>query len=369
MNRVLVQAKKEWSEFKRDRLSLALAFLLPVFSLLLFGYGIRLECKNIPLVVRDFDSTSVSREYIERLYAANLFEPVRWSGADSPIDAIDSGLAKVAVIVPPEFTRRLLRGETATLPVLIDGTDINNAQVVYNTIKAATARYLETLDPFKRAIKGVVPELRVWFNPGRKESLFIVTGVIGVVLWMYPCLLAAVAASREKEQETIIRVFSSRLSALQFLAGKALVYFVVGMVLAVLVGGLSILLFGLSPVGDLTPLLLGTPIYLLVSVLFGLFVGTYSNSQTTAVQATSTAGFFPCLLLSGFVYPISNIPFPLSLFSLFVPARYYIELSRDAFVRGAGWVAVWQDPLVLMIFAALLVAVSWYGLRNMQLKD
>src|SRR4030095_13368382 len=191
MKRILVQAQKEWNEIRRDRLSLALAILLPIFSLLLFGYGIRLESKDIPIVVRDFDSTSVSREYIERLYAAKVFVPSAWSGAGSPIEAIDRGLAKVAVIIPPKFTEQLLRREKTTLQVLVDGTEINNAQVVYNTIRAATARYLETLDPFQRGEKGVVPQLRIWFNPGRKESLFIVTGVIGVVLWMYPCLLAA----------------------------------------------------------------------------------------------------------------------------------------------------------------------------------
>jgi ABC-2 type transport system permease protein len=154
-----------------------------------------------------------------------------------------------------------------------------------------------------------------------------------------------------------------------FLLGKALVYFAVGMCLAVMVMVIGAMLFHIGPVGDPSPLLVATPLYVLSSVLFGLMIGTFSNSQTVAVQATSTAGFFPCLLLSGVVYPIYNIPFPLSLFSLIVPARYFIELTRDSYVRGAGWPAVWPVPLTLIVFIAAFIFLSWLGLRRMQLKD
>jgi len=369
MKRVLVQANKEWVEFRRDRLSLALAFLLPLFSLLLFGYGIRLESKNIPMAAQDLDATAASREYVQRLYATTILVPSSWSGAGSPGDAIDDGLAKVAVIIPQGFSRHIFAGETSPLQVLIDGTDISNSQIILNTVKAANAQFVRMLRPIHHNIRAVIPHLRVWFNPGSEESLFIVPGVFGVILWMYPSLLAAVAASREKEQGTIIHVYSSRIGALELLLGKALIYCLVGVCLAVFVMTFGWLLFGVSPIGDPTPLLLAVPIYVMTSVLFGLFLGTYANSQTVAVQATSTAGFFPCLLLSGFVYPISNIPFPLSLFSLAVPARYFIELTRDAYVRGAGWPAVWHDPLVLLLFVFLLLAGSWLGLRRMQLKD
>jgi len=372
MNKILVQAKREWIEFRRDRLSLALAFLLPLFSLILFGYGIRLESQNIPMVVQDYDNTSISREYIERLYATNILTPAKASEATSPSNAIDRGLAKVAVIVPKGFTRDILRRQTAQLQVMIDGTDISNSQIILNSIKAANTYFVAGLKAARAPqanVQTVVPHLRVWFNPGREETLFIVPGVFGIILWMFPALLSAVAISREKEQETIVRVYSSKMSALQFLLGKAAVYFAVGMGLALSVIVVGCVLFGVRPLGDLTPLLLTVPIYVLTSVLFGLFLGTYASSQTTAVQATSTGGFFPCLLLSGFVYPINNIPFPLSLFSMVVPARYFIELSRDSFVRGTGWPAVWQDPLILSLFVFLLIFASWFGLRRMQLKD
>lgn len=369
MNRVLVQATKEWQEFRRDRLSLALAFILPLLTLLLCGYGIRLESKNIAMVVQDLDASSLSREYVQRLYATNIFVPVSWSQTSAPSDAIDQGLAKIVICIPSGFAKHILAGQTSPLQIMIDGTDITNAQIISNTIQGANAYFLKMLQPFPHHLPSIHPQLRVWFNPGRQESLFLVPGVFGVILWMYPSLLAAVAASREKEQETISRVFSSRLSAPEFLLGKALFYFAVGIALAFVVLISGSLLFGIWFAGDPSPFIIATPLYVMSSVLFGVMVGTYANSQTVAVQSCSTAGFFPCLLLSGFVYPINNMPFPLSLFSLLVPARYFIELSRDAFVRGAGWVSVWLDPLVLVLFVCTFFLVSWLKLRDMQLKD
>lgn len=372
MSTILVQATKEWQEFRRDRLSLALAFLLPLFSLLLFGYGIRLESKNIPIIVNDLDNTSLSREFVQRLYATNVFLPVLGTDGMSPTDAIDRSLAKAALMIPKGFTARIFEGKSSPVQVLIDGTDIANTQVVFNTIEAANLYFLATLKESRSpgaTLQMVVPQLRLWFNPGRKETLFIVPGAFGIILWMYPSLLTAVAASREKEQETIIRVYAANPNAFEFLLGKALVYFVVAICMAIIVMLAGTLLFGIRLVGDPTALMVATPLYVLTSVLFGLCLGTFASSQTTAVQATSTIGFFPCLLLSGFVYPISNIPFPLSLFSIIVPARYFVELSRDVFVRGTGWSAVWPVPLILLGFCCLLLAGSWLGVRRMQVKD
>ncbi|MBU6452255.1 MAG: ABC transporter permease [Cyanobacteria bacterium REEB67] len=372
LNQVIAQASKEWSEFKRDKLSMALAFLLPLFSLILFGYGIRLESSSIPMFVEDHDNTYLSREYIARLYATNIIVPTKATQAKSPRDAIDRGLAKMSLIIPHGFSAAIFQQKSAPLRVLVDGTDIANTQIVSNTVQAANLYFIARLVKSRLpevSVEMVKPQLRIWFNPGRAEPLFIVPGAFGIILWMYPALLAAVAASREKEQDTIIRVYASKVAPMAFLLGKALIYFIVGMALALMVMVVGALLFQIHPIGDPTPLLVATPLYVLTSVLFGLMLGTYSNSQTTAVQATSTAGFFPCLLLSGFVYPIDNIPFPLSLFSIIVPARYFILLTRDAYVRAAGWPAIWQVPLALCAFIVVILFLTWLGLRRMQLKD
>lgn len=368
MKRILAQCTKELAQFRRDRLTVALAFILPLATLFIFSYAIRLESKNIPLVVQDFDKTPLSRAYTERFFSTNQFDSALWTGKDPASDAIDKGIAKVAVVIPPDFARRIKAENTSTVQVLVDGTDVNNARVIANSIRATTNFFL--LDSgLNSSTAKVVARVRLWFNPGRKESLYIVPGVYGVILWIYPSLLAAIAMVREKEQGTIVQVYASSLSAVELILGKACAYFLVAGAQAIGIMSLGLLLFGLGFAGDPTPLLIGTPLFLLTSVMFGLQIGSRVASQSAAVQAVATVGFLTALLLSGFIYPLSNIPFPLSLVSNIIPTRYFIELSRDAFVRGTGWTGVWFVPLVLGLFCMLLFRAATKALSRMQLPD
>jgi ABC-2 type transport system permease protein len=202
-----------------------------------------------------------------------------------------------------------------------------------------------------------------------RESLFIVPGVYGVILWVFPALLACVATAREKEQGTIVQAYVSQISAYELLLGKALFYIALAMAEAVFIMVLGWILFDVHFAGNPIVLIITTPVYVSTAVFFGLVVGTFTNSQAAAVQGVSSGGFFTSLLLSGFVYPISNIPFPLSLVSFLVPARYFIEVSRDAFVRGVASSEVWMCPVYLLVFAASLFAGGWCGWRRMKFKD
>ncbi len=215
----------------------------------------------------------------------------------------------------------------------------------------------------------ITTHTRIWFNPGRKESLYIVPGTCGLILWIYPSLLAAIAMVREKEQGTIVQVYASSLSAKELLLGKGLAYLIVGLGEAVIILTLSALIFGIRFAGDPTPFLVSLPIYVAAAVMFGLVLGTRASSQSAAVQGVATIGFLTALLLSGFIYPLSNIPFPLSLVTNIVPARYFIAIIRDAFVRGTGWTGVWFDLVMLIVLGMLLFNAARRNLNHMQLSD
>lgn len=367
MKRIWSQCLKELAQFRRDRLTVALAIILPLITLLLFGAAIRLQVEDLPIAIQDFDRGSLSRDFIEQIFATNQFKPVRGFD-DDPIQALERGAAKGVVVIPPDFARKIRDGQTATVQVVIDGTDVNNARLVQNSIRATLNAFLITAG-LQSSQSLVEAETRLWFNPGRKESLYIVPGVYGVILWIYPSLLAAVAMVREKERSTILQVYASSLRATELLLGKGLAYFFVGIAEALTVIILGSVLFGVALAGDPTPLVVGTAIYLADSVMFGLFLGTRANNQNAAVQGAATLGFMTSLLLSGFIYPTSNIPFPLSLISRIVPARYYIQISRDAFVRGAGWTAVWLQCLILAGISIILFVVTRRLLSRMQLSD
>lgn len=366
--RIWIQCVKELAQFRRDRLTVALAIVLPLATLLIFGYAIRLETKDIPIVVQDLDNSPLSRRYVEQLFATNQFQPTPWSGSNSATAALDRGIAKAAVILPPDFGSDIKSDRPSTVQVLIDGTDANNARLIQNSIKATTNAFLSSTGLQPR-LGEVVARTRLWFNPGRKESLYIVPGVYGVILWVYPSLLAAIAMVREKERGTILQVYASSMSASELILGKGLAYWLVGVAEAVVVILLGSLLFQVGFAGDPTPFLVGNVVFLAAAVMFGLMIGIRAANQNAAVQAVATTGFLTALLLSGFIYPLSNIPFPLSLISNVVPARYYIQLSRDAFVRGTGWVGVWFVPLIIGAIGLFFFNVARRVLSRMQLPD
>jgi ABC-2 type transport system permease protein len=380
MKKIWTQCIKELAQIQRERLTVALVFLLPLITLLIYGFGIRLQLKAIPLIVQDFDQSPLSRTYIERLFATDQFKATpfdsrQWSvypTFDSriadPAQAIDRGIAKVALVIPPDFSRRLKSGKIATFQALIDGTDVNNARVIENTIRATTDFFLKSIGLQPNSSQ-ITAEIRLWFNPGRQESLYIVTGAYGLILWVYPALFAALSMTREKEQGTIIQAYASSLSAPEFLLGKGLAYFFIGIAQTVSIALLGSLIFGLRLAVEPTSVIIGTLLFLMTSVLFGLFFGAGSNTQSEATQKVLSIGYLAALLLSGLIYPLSNIPFPLSLISNLIPVRYYIELTRDAFVRGTGWSGVWFVHLALILLGLLFFFGACKKLGQMQLPD
>jgi len=367
MRGCLAQARKDWLEFRRDRLSLGLALLLPIASLLLFGFGIRLESTNIPTVVDDQDRTQFSRSFTQRLYATKAFNPA--PDQTNPGDSLNSGNARAAVWIPKGFASGLDMGRVSIVLFTLDGTALTEAHTASSIAQAFGTVFSLYLRPPDPRLLYVLPKITAWFNPELNESLFIVSGVFGVVLWMFPSLLSAVSMSRDLEHGSIVQVFSANVSPVSFLIGKAAVYLVIGICQAAIIVALGCIIFHLRCIDTAWQFALSTFVYLVVSVLFGILMGLITNSQTTAVQATSSGGFFSCMLLSGYVYPLSNIPFPLSLVSYLVPGRYYIHVSRDSFIRGAGWQVIGQDFIVLILFAAALFGLCWWRLKDMRLKD
>ena len=368
MKRILVQCVKELAQFRRDRFTVTLAFLLPLISLFILSFAVRLEAKNISIVVQDLNNTPLSRSYIERLFANNQFQATPWPGGDPVIHALDHGFAKAIVIIPPNFSSKIKSGQGSDVQILVDGTDTNNARVIQNSIHATTTAFLAAtgLEPGRNLL---APHLRIWFNPGRKESLYIVPGVFGFLLWVFPSLLAAMAMVREKEKGNIIQVYSTSMTAAELILGKGLAYFIVALGEALLLMVVGAFVFKLGFAGDPIPLLVGTLLYLAASVMFGLAIGTQAGNLISAVQAVSLTGFMTALLLSGFIYPISNIPFPLIHLADIVPARYFIQISRDAFVRGTGWRGIWFSMLMIAILGLILFVIARWGLRKMQLSS
>jgi ABC-2 type transport system permease protein len=367
MKRILAQVRKELTQLRRDRLTLALALVLPILLLLLLSKATSLTVKDIPLVVQDLDKTPTSRSYIEAVSASLSFKVSALPPNLSPERVLDQDEARAALIIPPNFERDLLRTHTADVQWLVDGTDANTANVMRGKAAAISQSFSAGLQPapMQPAIK---PQIRYWFNPGRSDLEYFGPGVLAFGLAMFPPLLAALAMSREGELKTILQVYVSSITAFEYLAGKVIAYTIVAW--SEWISGMIVLyvIFGLQLVGDPTPLIVTTFFYLLCTTCFGVMLGAAIPNQAAAIQAAQLGGFLTSFLLAGFIFPVQNMPLLLRFLSYFVPMRYYLEVIRDAFLRGGGWSGLWSAPIALGLLGLFFFWRAWAVMKDMQVK-
>lgn len=365
--RIFAQARKELTQILRDRLALALALVLPVFLLLLLSNAISLTVNDMPIVVQDLDNSAASRDYIDAFRASVTFRVVSWPTDRQPEEALKSGHARAALIIPTSFGRDVARGQNAEVQLLIDATDANTAKLVAGYASQITRAYTEQNTGMK-SVAMVNPQVRLWFNPGRDSRKFYAPGIFVLGISMFPPLLASLAMSKEGEQKTILQVYVSSISAHEFLLGKILAFTIIAMAEWTLTMTMLLTVFGLRFAGDPTVLIVASVLYGFCVATFGTLIGGAIPNQAAAIQVVALGGFLLVFLLSGLIYPVQNIPAGLRWVSNLVWGRYYIEIVRDALLQGGGWPAMWFNVLMIALIATVFYFVAWRVMRRMQVK-
>ena len=368
MMRILAQTRKELIQFLRDRLSLALALVLPVILVLLLGRAFSLSVTDVPIVVQDLDDSALSHDLVAAFRASITFHVVSWPADRQPDQALVSNAARAALIIPPHFGRDIARGVPAPVQLLVDGSDANTARLVSGDVATVVQAYNASTAGATQPAP-VQTAIRLWFNPGESAAKFYGPGIFVMALSMFPALLATLAMAREGEQKTILQVYVSSISAHEFLLGKILAFMAVALAETVVLLVLLFTSFGLSFAGDPTPFLAATVLYAFCVATFGTMVGAAIPNQAAAMQAVAFGGFLLVMLLSGLLFPIENIPAGLRWISNLVWGRYYIEVVRDALLQGGGWAATWYKVLIIGLIGAIFYAVAWRTMRRMQLGD
>jgi ABC-2 type transport system permease protein len=367
MRRIFAQTRKELTQMVRDYRTLTLALLLPLCLLLLLGSAISLTVDDLPIVVQDLDNSSASHDFIDAFRASVTLHVVSWPVDRKPEDALISNQARGALIIPTNFGRDIARGYNSQVQLLVDGSDSNTARLIAGYSNQVTQAY--------NAVSGgashpqpVQTAMRFWYNPGRSSKKFYGPGIFVLGVSMFPPLLASLAMAKEGEQKTILQVYVSSISAHEFLLGKILAFVIVALGEVAINCVALFTYFGLSFAGDPTPFLLSTILYAFCVVSFGVMVGAAIPSQAAAMQAVALGGFLLVFLLSGLIYPISNIPVGLRWLSNFIWGRYYIEIVRDALLQGGGWPATWYKVLEIAATGAIFYGLAWRNMRRMQVK-
>jgi ABC-2 type transport system permease protein len=366
LRRIISQTRKELIQIVRDWRTLALAVVLPLVLLVLLSEGFNLRVDDLAIVIQDFDDTPASHDYIDAFRASLSLHAVSWPVDRHPEDALRANLARAVLIIPFHFSRDMARGVNSPVQLLIDASDSNTAKLVAGYANQITRSYNQQIAA--SSPQPVTAAFRLWYNPGLSSKKFYGPGIFVLGISMFPPLLASLAMAKESEQKTILQVYVSSISAMEFLLGKIFAF----MAVALLETGVMLILlftyFGLSFAGEPTPFLVATALYAFCVASFGTMVGSAIPSQVAAMQAVALGGFLLVFLLSGLIFPIQNIPAGLRWISTFVWGRYYIEVVRDALLQGGGWPAVGLKVGIIGLIGSVFFFVAWRGMRHMQLK-
>ncbi len=363
--------RKELLQTSRDRRTLGFLLGLPALLLVMFGFALNFDVKHIPLAVCDEDRTAASRDLAGNFSRTEYFDVVARPSDRREIDLL-MGEEKVraAVVIPRDFSRNLLAGREAPIQVIIDGANSMSAStaagyigtIVQNYSVRATVRLLSDrgLRGFKLPLEAAI---RVWYNPELRSANFLVPGLMAFILMVIVVISTAFSVVREKERGTMEQISVSPLRPFELIAGKTIPYVLLSLVSSHSVLLLGYVLFGVSVRGNYFLLLLTMTLFLVGGLGQGLFISTITRTQQVAFQLAILSTFLPTFILSGFIFPVRNMPPVIQAITTIIPARFFLSALRGIVLKGAGFHAIWKDLVYLVGFAVLTLGVSTFRMR------
>jgi len=366
LRRLLAVARKECLHVLRDPWSLGLAIVIPMVMLLLFGYALTLDVDRVPMAVWDQSETPASRELISRFTGSRYFAIRSQVSSYREIErAIDTDAALVGMVVPREFAGELDSGRDVSLQMIFDGSDANTATLAMSYARSVIQDYSQHIALRQLQRKGqralVWPldlRARMWFNEDMESRNFIVPGLIAMSMMVIAALLTSLTVAREWERGTMEQLISTPIRSCELIIGKLIPYFVIGMLDMLIIVIMGRVLFHVPLRGSLVLLFGASAVFLTGVLALGLLISIASRSQLLASQLAMITTFLPAFLLSGFIYPIANMPMVIQAITYLIPARYFIELLRGIYLKGLGPRMLIFNALPLVLFATAMVGLS-----------
>ena len=350
---------KEFIQMRRDRLTFLMMTGLPAIQLVLFGYAIQTDVRHLRTVVLDESRSTESRALVATIGNTGNFDIIgNVASRDAIQDAIESGEATAALVIPPGYERDIKRGRTAAVQMIVDAADPQtSAAALSGALLAAQARATEIISERVRIAPPIDMRVRPWYNPAQRSAVFIVPGVIGILLTITMTLITGIAIVRERERGTLEQLIVTPIGKTSLMLGKLVPFVVVGYVQMTVVLGLGELIFDIPIRGSVLLLYALTVPFIIASLGVGLLVSTFARSQAQAMQMTF---FFmmPNILLSGYVFPRMSMPEPAQWIGLLLPLTYYLKVLRGILLKGVGLAELWRPTLSLAVFAAVLLTIS-----------
>jgi ABC-2 type transport system permease protein len=366
LQRIRAMAGKEWRHLLRDSRSLALILLMPAMMLFLYGYAIRLDITEAPIGVLQLSRDAAADAVVARFDASHAFHVVAYfKDRRSLTGALASGRVWAGVVVPVDYARQLQRGR-ARLQLLLDGVDANTARLLRNYALALVNDYAADVTGAKPPIEIVD---RSWFNQAHESRMAIVPGVIAVVMAVIGALMTSLTVAREMELGNLVMLRTTPLSRGEFLVGKLIPYFIIGMLDLLVSVVAAVYIFDVPLRGSLLGLSLVSAMFLLAVMIQGVLISITAGNQLLASQMSLVSTFLPAFLLSGFIFAIQNMPVVLQYLTQIIPARYFVALTKTIFLKGVSPLLLWTEvaalgTIVLILTVLMLKRAGKLGLLS-----
>jgi drug efflux transport system permease protein len=367
--KALAVAVKEMRQIRRDRRTLLILLFVPAFFLLVYGYALNFDLRNIRMAVLDQDRSVVSRELVSAFVYSGYFDIVANVQRTNDIDALlDRNEVRAVLVIPARLGADARAGRPTTVQVVINGDNANSATTIMSytlgLVSTVSARYEVEAREGSLAGPRLTLEPRVWYNPELRSTLFLVPGLIAYIAMLTAVVSTSLSVVREKEVGTMEQVRMAPIGAVPYVVGKTAPYFVISLASATGIVAVAMLLFDLPMRGSWLVLLGAVSLFLVGALAFGLLISTVAETQQVAFQLALLTSFLPTLMLSGFIFPISSMPAFLQVVTYAVPARYFLIALRAVVLKGVGPAMFWQELVALAIFAIVILSLASLRLRR-----
>ena len=358
MRLVWAVALKELRQIRRDRRTILVLLFIPGFFLFLYGYALNFDIRHVALAVQDRDQSAASRTLVATFIRSTYFDQVASVIDEEDItDLMNRDHIRALLVIPEGFSRRLDRGESSEVQVVLNGDNANTATTVLGYTNAVLVEASVRLGHRPAAVLvGVAP--RIWYNPELRSTLFLVPGLIAYISMITAVVSTALSIVREKERGTMEQIRMSPIPTPAFIAGKTLPYLVLSQISAMLVIVATMIFFDLPMRGSWAALFTVVAVFLVGALGTGILVSTIADTQQVAFQMGLLIAFLPTFILSGFIFPIASMPAALQYITAVVPARYFLVALRGIVLKGLGLPSLWMPVLALGIYAALVLGLS-----------
>lgn len=370
--RILAMARKEIIQIRRDVRSLIIVILMPVVLVLLFGYGVNLDLKHMPVYVYDREGSQDSQDLLKRFQGSEYFDVVKAvDNYPELVRAIDTGRAKMGLVIPYDFSRRVQAGQTVSVQALVDATDDNSASVLIGYTQAVIQGYSTDIQMEWLERRGQTRpqfplrvDVRTWYNEDLESSAFIVPGVLALVMSVIGAFLTSLTIAREWERGTMEQLVSTPVSPSEIMLGKLAPYFVIGLFDAAVCAVLAIFWFQVPFRGSVMALFVSSAVFLISLLCLGFLISVIAKNQLTASQVSLIATFLPAFLLSGFLFAIEQMPALIRFITRLLPARYYVSLLKEVFLKGTPLNALYANLMPLVAIAIVLALVATHSFHK-----